>query len=204
MPLRVKLTPAFVAKPTLPTPPKDREIYWDEELRGFGLQVTASGQSGRRSRRMTIDAVVGLQKSRQKAKKLMGDVADGKDPLTQRRKAARAGEDTLQSIAEEYLRRAGKDLRSHKQRQAILERHIFKRLGGHPIGEIKRSDIVRLLDKIDDESGPSAADHALAILSRVMSWHASRADDFRSPIVRGMRRTSQKDRAGAASCAARV
>jgi len=28
-----------------------------------------------------------------------------------------------------------------------------------------------------------------------MSWHAGRSDDFRSPIVRGMTRTSPKERA---------
>ena len=33
------------------------------------------------------------------------------------------------------------------------------------------------------------ADHVLAYLRRVMTWHASRSDDFRSPIVRGMART---------------
>ena len=33
------------------------------------------------------------------------------------------------------------------------------------------------------------ADHVLAYLRRVMTWHAARSDDFRSPIVRGMART---------------
>jgi hypothetical protein len=30
-----------------------------------------------------------------------------------------------------------------------------------------------------------------------MNWHASRSDEFRSPIVRGMARTSSKERARA-------
>jgi integrase len=201
--MRVKLTPAFIAKPPLPAPPKDREIYWDEELRGFGLMVTANGQTAfvvqyrtsHKSRRMHLKPGLSLQEARREAKKLLGDVARGHDPLARRQKAAHAGADTLYPIANEYLKRGAKDLRSRKQREAILKRHIFPKLGSHPIGEIRRSDIVRLLDRIDDQSGPSAADHALAILSRVMSWHASRSDDFRSPIVRGMRRTSQRERA---------
>ncbi len=81
------------------------------------------------------------------------------------------------------------------EREAILKRHVFAKLGARPIGEIKRSEIVRLLDKIDDNSGPSAADHTLAVIRRVMSWHASRSDDFRSPIVRGMTRIKPKERA---------
>jgi integrase len=49
---------------------------------------------------------------------------------------------------------------------------------------------IKLLDKIEDESGPRAADHALAAFSRVCSWHAPRSDDFKSPIVRGMSRAA--------------
>jgi integrase len=51
-----------------------------------------------------------------------------------------------------------------------------------------------LLDKIADENGAPMADHVLAYLRRVLTWHASRSDDFRSPIVRGMARTSPKQR----------
>jgi integrase len=54
---------------------------------------------------------------------------------------------------------------------------------------------VRLLDKIEDESGASAADIALSIVRRVMNWHAARSDDFRSPIVRGMTRCRPSDHA---------
>jgi integrase len=50
----------------------------------------------------------------------------------------------------------------------------------------KRSEINNLLDKIEDESGANTATLTLAYLRRVMNWHATRADDFRSPIVRGM------------------
>jgi integrase len=39
------------------------------------------------------------------------------------------------------------------------------------------------------------ADRSLAVLRRVMTWHAGRSDDYRSPIVRGMARTKAKDRA---------
>ena len=38
------------------------------------------------------------------------------------------------------------------------------------------------------------ADRVLATMRRIMNWHASRSDDFRSPIVRGMARTNGKER----------
>lgn len=39
------------------------------------------------------------------------------------------------------------------------------------------------------------ADRTLAIIRKIMNWHASRSDEFRSPIVRGMARTKPKERA---------
>lgn len=201
--MKVKLSPAFVAKPPLPEAPKDRMIHWDAALPGFGLMVTANGhtsfvcqyRAGRRSHRMSLKPGLTLQDARREAKKLLGDVARGGDPLAERQKAARAGDDTLQTIAEAYIRREGKSLRSMGQRQAVLRRVVYPQLGARPIDEIKRSEIVRLLDKLHDSRGPVAADQALAFIRRIMSWHASRSDDFRSPIVRGMARTKPRERA---------
>jgi integrase len=66
-----------------------------------------------------------------------------------------------------------------------------------PINDIRRSDIVRLLDAVEDERGPVAAEKVLAFLRRVFNWHALRSDDFRSPIVRGMSRVRASERARA-------
>jgi integrase len=93
------------------------------------------------------------------------------------------------------FRREGLALRTGAYRKATLERLVYPHLGSRPLAEVRRSDIVRLLDTIDDGHGPVMADHTLAYLRRVFSWQASRSDDFRSPIVRGMSRTRPKERA---------
>jgi integrase len=199
--MRAKLTPAFIAKPPLPDPAKDRTIHWDVTMAGFGLMVTTSGhqsfviqyRAGRRSHRMSLKPGLTLQDARREAKKLLGDVARGNDPLAERQKAARAGEDTFKAIAEDYLKREAK--RSTDQTRAVLERCVFPTLGKRQISDIRRSDIVRLLDDIADERGPSMADITLAHIRTVMNWHASRVDDYRSPIVRGMSRTKPSERA---------
>jgi integrase len=202
--MRMKLTPGFVAKAAKPAS-GDRTIYWDTELRGFGLMVTAGGhrsfvvqyRTGRVSRRMHLKGGLNLSEARKKAKAELGCVAKGGDPLFERRKKDAAGANTLRSICEVYLTREERQgkLRSIAQRRAMLERLVYPKLGAQPIDEILRSDIVRLLDRIDDERGASMADHVLAVVRRVMSWHASRTDHFRSPIVRGMARTSAKAQA---------
>ena len=63
----------------------------------------------------------------------------------------------------------------------IFERYLYPQLGRRQIADIKRSDVTRLLDKIEDDNGPSMADHVLVALRRLMNWHAGRGDDFRSP-----------------------
>src|SRR5262245_25073684 len=52
-----------------------------------------------------------------------------------------------------------------------------------------------MMDTISDKAGPVAADRALAWCSSIFTWYAARNDDYVSPIIRGMRRTSQKERA---------
>jgi integrase len=106
-----------------------------------------------------------------------------------------ATDNTLKGICEEYIKGDGKALRSVGWREKVLKRLLYPELGAKQIGDIKRSDIVQFLDKIEDENGATMADRTLAVLRKVMNWHASRSDDFRSPIVRGMDRVRQKERA---------
>jgi integrase len=194
-----KLTAAFVARAAV-TSGQDRTIYWDEGLHGFGLRVTKQGhrayvvqyRDGRgragTDRRMTLSGVLKLHDARREAKKLLGQVAAGSDPLAKRRDAEEARRDTLKAIVEDYFRREGDKLRSADYRRSAFERLVFPRLAGRPIAKIKRSDIVRLLDGIEDEQGPAMAELVLRYLSKVFNWFAGRADEFRSPIVRGMGR----------------
>jgi integrase len=222
--MRVKLTPAFVAKAPLPEK-GDRAICWDLALPGFGLMVTSAGhrtyvvqyRSGRRSRRMHLKDGLSLNSARREAKAILGDVAKGGDPLAEKRKVALATSSSFRAVAEEYLERIGGmrrhpagdrildakgkptfkpgKLRSADQRAAVLDRHVYPRLGPRQIEDIRRSDIKNLLDKIEDECGASMADHVLAMIRVVMSWHESHSDDFTSPIVRRMARTSSAARA---------
>ena len=52
-----------------------------------------------------------------------------------------------------------------------------------------------LLDTVEDNSGPVAADKVLALVSNITNWYATRHDDYASPIIKGMRRSNPKERA---------
>jgi integrase len=92
------------------------------------------------------------------------------------------------------LKREGDKLRSFAVRKRTLEQMVYPEIGDVPLATLRRSHIVKLLDKIQDENGDRAADLALAYVRKIFAWHASRVDDFSSPIVRGMGRYDSKAR----------
>lgn len=128
-----------------------------------------------------------VAESREQARAIAARIRTGKD---------RAGPQTFQTVAETWFRRQveGRELISSTEIRRYLDR-ILKAWGGRDIASIGRGDVAKLLDDAEDRAGPSAADFTLSILSRVFMWHVSRTDQFVSPIVRGMRRTSPKARA---------
>jgi integrase len=200
--MRKKLTAPFVANAKA-EPGAERTIYWDVDLAGFGLQITAAGarsfvcqyRAGGRSRRLAIKSTLSLGDARKQARGILWVVAKGGDPLTERRAAQAAVQDTLQAICENYFAREGKKLRTVGTRRAALARLVYPKFGSRSINDIARSDIARLLDRIEDECGPVMADRTLAYLRKIMNWHASRSDTFRSPITRNMARTKPAERA---------
>lgn len=190
--LKTKLTPAAIARAKA-APGADRTIYWDASLPGFGVMVTAAGhksyvcqyRAGRRSRRMTIDGVLGLQEARREARSVLGIVAKGGDPLSQRRREAEQSTNTFRSLAELYLKREAKRLRTVDQRRSTFERLLFPKFGTRQIDDIRKSEIVKHLEKIEEERGPVMAARTFEAIRRLMIWHAGRSDEFRSPISRG-------------------
>src|SRR5262249_48906475 len=159
-----------------------RITYWDGS---FGLMVTARGhksfvvqyRAGRQSRRMSLKAGLTLQQARREAKSILGAVARGGDPLTDKRKVAASAATTLKAVAEKYLKREGGKLRTVNQRERAFERLVYPAFGNRQIDSIKRSEIVRLLDGIEEENGPHMAQKVFSILSKLFNWHAGRDDD---------------------------
>jgi integrase len=175
--------------------------YFDETVSGLALRVAGSGRKtwtyhftsprDAKRARLTIGTypATSLAAARAQALEARSNVEEGQDPRLIGR------DSTLRGVCAEHLQREGARLRSVDQRRKVFERLIFPTLGDRPVGEIKRSDVVRLLDKIEDANGPRAAHVVLAYLSKLFNWHAGRDDDFRSPIVRGMGRVKPKERA---------
>ena len=177
-----------------------RKIVWDALVPGFAVRVTDKGQrsfvlvtrypgaANPASRAIGSVGAISLEDARARAREWLKLIGTGVDPTQQ---TASAAPDTLEAVCSEYLARDGAKLRSAEWVRRALERLVYPTLGQRPIASIRRSDIVRLLDQIEDERGPAMANRTLAILGRVMNWYAGRSDDFSSPIIRGMARRKQ-------------
>jgi integrase len=156
--------------------------------KSFVVRYRHSGQP----RKLTLQAGISLAAARKLCADALHEVAQGHDPSAAKKEAkaktAAAATNTVRAICEEYFKREHGKLRSAADRESSLRRLVFPTLGDRQIESVKRSEIVRLLDQIEDNNGPRAADLALGYLRRILHWHESRTDDFRSPIIRGMAR----------------
>jgi integrase len=104
--------------------------------------------------------------------------------------------DSFEAIASEWFKRhvVKRKLRSADKLNWFMRRHIIPAWTGRDFTSIKRKDVAKLLDHIEDEHGSRQADYALAVVRQIFNWHATRDENYSSPIVPGMRRTSTKDR----------
>jgi integrase len=180
-----------------PAPPGKRRLIWDALVPGLAVRVTDQGKRtfvlvtrypGSRHpapRALGSVGALTLEAARAKAREWLKLIATGVDPGIQELERR---EQTFKAISENYFQRKAKDHRSRQWAEAALARLVYPSFGQRPIDAVSRSDIVRLLDKIEDERGPVMATQTLSIINRIMNFHASRTDDFRSPIVKGMAR----------------
>jgi integrase len=135
-----------------------------------------------------------LAAARSAAAAALHKLKQGIDPAAERKTAKPAAPETFAAVATDCLTREAKRLRSAGRTLHDLQRLAFPELGMQPIAGIKRSAVIRLLDKIEDRHGPAAADAILTAIRKVMNWHAVRCDDFASPLRRGMHRSNAKER----------
>src|SRR5262249_36226403 len=77
----------------------------------------------------------------------------------------------------------------------LLTMHVFPAWKGRAFTSIRRSDVTDLLDHVEDSHGARQADYCLSVVRAAMNWYAARNDNYAPPIVRGMKRQSQKEQA---------
>jgi integrase len=164
---------------------------WDEELAGFGLKVTPAarkvylvqyrlgGRKGR-TRRVTIGQHGELTPTaaRSEAKRLLGEIAAGRDPASERDKAK--ADKSLDVVLDQFMAEHVKPKlkpATVEEYQRLVRLYVKPRFKNRAIGELKRPDIARLHHELSDK--PYQANRVLAFLSVLFNWaekHGLRPD----------------------------
>jgi hypothetical protein len=145
-------------------PGNKRQEVRDPEAKGLYVVVQPSGvksfavryrYAGRPQKLTLGDVRIGLAAARLEASKIAYERVQGRDPAAAKRRqkeaqrrAIETERDTFRAITEAYMKMEGHKLRSAAWRQGVLDRLIYPTIGARPIAEIRKSEIVGLLDKI--------------------------------------------------------
>ncbi|TPG16729.1 site-specific integrase [Sphingomonas koreensis] len=177
-----------------PLPPKGRRtMLWDNEVKGFGVRITASGtrtyllryrMGGRDTpiREVTIGqhgSPWTTDQARRRAIEFLMQVRSGHDPVAEREAERRQSqadvgnreERMFGAKAEEWFRKhVQRDgLRSQKDIRGVLDRDLKPAFAGKTIDEITKKDVTDALDAIGDRSG-SAANKAHKWGRQIFNW----------------------------------
>jgi integrase len=132
--------------------------------------------------------------ARSEAKKLLGAVEKGADPIAERRAAS--GVRTFREVAEEFMRRhvaSKRKARTHYEYELLLKVHIFPKLGSRHITDVRRVDVARLHSGLSDR--PFVANRCLALVSSIWNW-AARGEEvqFAGNPAKGIDRNPERGR----------
>jgi integrase len=179
-------------------------FLWDDALAGFGVAAFPSGkkvyvaqfrQNGR-SRRMSLGEHGRLtpKEARSAAKKVLGAVEHGKDPLGDRI-AARAVR-TFKDVADEFMRlhvQAKRKARTADEYERQLRLYILPAMGSKRILDVRRADVARMHGRMSNT--PGAANRCLALISSIWNWAARRDEvPFGGNPAKGIERNPEKSR----------
>jgi integrase len=185
---------------------KPGETIWDadhrEAVRGFGVRrqrdqatYVLKYRVFGRQRFVTIGphgAPWTPELARKEAKRLLGLVANGKDPADEKAKARLQAADTLRVIADQYLRNAKQRLKPRTYSE--IERYLlvsWKPL--HPVSvfQITRRHISARIADIASTHGAVSAARARTALSSMFNWAIREGLDIAANPVLGTNRPAQ-------------
>lgn len=177
----MKLTQTGIARLCVLSAGESDKIFFDDEVSGFGLRVRKGGsrkwvvhyRQGGIQRRHTLGlaSVLTVEEARRKARKVLVDVDDGKDPAAAKVAKRAAAGLIFSSVMEDYLAARQRDMkpRSHQECTRHLKLH-WKPLHGLAIASVSRPVVAARLRDIAAKSGAVAADRARSTLSAMFTW----------------------------------
>jgi integrase len=182
---RLKLTKSTID----PLPSSTKEvIWWDTDLKGFGLKVTPAGRKvflvqyrpagdRRNPRKYTIGEYgqVTPYQARVAAQQVLADRAAGRDPQAERQASKRRiASEQIEDLVTEFLARHAAQNRTAGETERIFRREVLPRWGNRMLGEVRKREVIALLDTVRERGAPVMANRVLAAVRKFFNWCISR------------------------------
>ena len=183
-------------------PTSKRAIIFEHGGRGFGLRIEPSGRKSffleyrfgeaeeRRNRVLTIGKhpTVSLTEARSIASQSLSQIEQDIDPATQKltKKIADRNALTVGDLVEEYIEKwakVKKKEQSWKEDERLLNKDILPVIGRKKAKDIRRRDIVLLLDAIVERGATITANRVLAVTRKMFNFAVGRDIIDASPCV---------------------
>jgi integrase len=201
--MRKTLTAALVEK-TLPPVTGRLEIN-DAVIPQLALRITPNGMKSYvlRTRingkqvRVTLGDARGmeLKDAREEASEALKKCRAGVNPREERRlrilESEKATLLAVPIVIEEFLTRYASKNRTALETRRIFENDVIPRWKNKLLNEVTRSDVVTILDTIEDRASPYRANRVLAAIRKMFNWSVSRGLLVVSPIVKDMARKGE-------------
>ncbi|GEO19352.1 integrase [Microvirga aerophila] len=182
---RLKLTKSTID--SVPASAKE-VIWWDIDLKGFGLKVTPAGRKvflvqyrpagdRRNPRKYTIGEYgqVTPYQARVEAQRVLAERAAGRDPQADKQATKRRiASEQVADLVTEFLTRHAAQNRTAGETGRIFRREVLPLWGRRTLGEIRKRDVVALLDGVRGRGAPVMANRVLAAIRKFFNWCISR------------------------------
>lgn len=181
---RIRLTDAAVQK--MRPPASGRLEIMDAIVPRLSMRITERGNKSwsvgyrynGKLRRLTIGdyPAFGVAEAREEARDALRLVAKGEDPAYLKKQNIQSQRAyTFRAVLEEHIERYAKPKnRRWKEKKRFIELHALPIWGDMPIANIKKKDVIALLDKLMANNRPYAANNVFIPLRKLFNWAAER------------------------------
>lgn len=139
-----------------------------------------------------------LDEARKWAHSIVQQCAAGVDPREEERRARAKAQATdsllFANVVALFMERHAKNNRSWPDTASIFKVHVLPKWGSRAITDIKRVDVAKLLDTVEDRTSIYRANRVLAAVRKLFNWAAVRGMIENSPVGLGMTRSGEESR----------
>jgi len=174
----MKLTKSRIDKVVYKGKNNSRCVFWDTEIKGFGLRVFPSGKKtfvlsyrvNIQKRLLTLGdyGVLTVDNARSVAREKLVEVEKGIDPLLEKYKKSESAK--VSELCKDYLEKYAKvHKRSWKEDEQRINRVILPEIGNRTVLSIVKHDIAKVHEKVG-QTAKYEANRILALLSVMFEY----------------------------------